>query len=321
MLRTISRQLKKAAKAFHKTSPWLKIIIILTLVMVATAAVNRHTSQKEGFLPGDLLSMEGEKFISKDGLGVYDQFYASLYDDLLFDRVKNEYEVGEIINRTTPDERSLVLDIGAGTGQHVALFNEKGIEVMGIDISPDMVRVAEKNYPGLDFREGDAQQVSLFPGDSFTHITCMYFTLYYLPDKLKFFQNAFFWLRPGGYLIIHLVNRDEFDPILNVADPLNMVSAQKYAKKRITDSAVQFKGFKYKANFSLDKQSDQAYFDETFKDDKNDQVRKHSHTLYMPSQRDILNIAKSVGFVLQAKLDLVPVQYEYQYLYILYKPD
>jgi len=321
MLRTILRRVKKAAKAFNKTSPWLKIIIILALVMAATAAVNRHTVRREGFSPGDALATGGDSFVSKEGVGVYDQFYANLYDDLIFDRVKNEYEVGEIINRTTPNERSLILDVGAGTGQHVALFNEKGIEVMGIDISPDMVRVAEKKYPDLDFREGDAEQVSLFPADSFTHITCLYFTIYYMRDKLRFFQNAFAWLRPGGYLIIHLVNRDEFDPILNVADPLNMVSAQRYAKDRITSSKVKFKGFQYKANFSLDKAGDQAYFDETFKDDNSGAVRKHSHQLYMPSQRDILNMAKSVGFVLQSKLDLVPVQYEYQYLYILYKPD
>ena len=41
---------------------------------------------------------------------------------------------------------------------------------------------------------------------------------------------------PGGYLILHLVNRDKFDPILNAADPLHLVSAQKHAKeKRITN--------------------------------------------------------------------------------------
>ena len=36
---------------------------------------------------------------------------------------------------------------------------------------------------------------------------------------------------PGGYFVLHLVNRDKFDPILNTADPLHIVSAQKYAKK------------------------------------------------------------------------------------------
>jgi hypothetical protein len=41
----------------------------------------------------------------------------------------------------------------------------------------------------------------------------------------------------------------------------------------------------------------------------------------MPTQRYILSIAKELGFILKGKIDLVPVQYEYQYLYVLYKPE
>ena len=43
--------------------------------------------------------------------------------------------------------------------------------------------------------------------------------------------------------------------------------------------------------------------------------------MYMPTQRHILSIAKELGFILKGKIDLVPVQYEYQYLYVLYKPE
>ena len=68
---------------------------------------------------------------------------------------------------------------------------------------------------------------------------------------MQFFQNCINWLRPGGYLVLHLVNRDKFDPILNTADPLQFVSAQKYAKKRITKSLIKFKDFNYKALFNL----------------------------------------------------------------------
>ena len=41
----------------------------------------------------------------------------------------------------------------------------------------------------------------------------------------------------------------------------------------------------------------------------------------MPTQKHILSLAKSVGFILKGKVDMVSAQYEYQYLYILYKPE
>ena len=314
MLKSLARTIKKASRTFNKTSPWFKGTLILVLILLALGVVRRNSPVRENFI-------QQAKFVSKEGTAIYDQFYADIYNDLLLDKVKNEYEVGEILNITSPTERSLILDVGSGTGQHVALFNQKGVKTQGIDISPAMVSIAEKNFPAFEFRVGDALQASMYPSNTFTHITSLYFTLYYMKNKLQFFQNAFNWLQPSGYLIIHLVNRDQFDPILNAADPLHMVSAQRYAKERITSSFVKFNNFQYKANFILDKPDNLAFFEETFKDDKTGHVRKQTHTLYMPTQKYILSLAKSVGFVLEGKIDLLPVQYEYQYLYVLYKPE
>jgi hypothetical protein len=38
---------------------------------------------------------------------------------------------------------------------------------------------------------------------------------------------------PGGTLIVHIVDREKFDPMLPAANPLYIVSPQKYAKERI----------------------------------------------------------------------------------------
>ena len=74
---------------------------------------------------------------------------------------------------------------------------------------------------------------------------------------------------PGVYIVLHLVNRDKFDPILNAADPLVLVSAQKHAMKkigkRITNSVVKFKDFQYKANFDLDKGNNFVNFPDNLK--------------------------------------------------------
>ena len=145
----------------------------------------------------------------------------------------------------------------------------------------------------------------------------LYFTVYYIKDKTTFFENCYDWLKPGGYLALHLVNKYEFDPIPEAGNPLYILSPQKYAKKRITNSIVQFGNFEYKSNFKL---SDNiGVLDEFFKDRKTKKIRQNQHKLYMENQTDILSLAKQVGFILKGRVDMVGCEYEYQYIYILYK--
>jgi hypothetical protein len=136
-----------------------------------------------------------------------------------------------------------------------------------------------------------------------------------------FFQNCSNWLMPGGYLIVHLVDRVKFDPILPPGNPLMFVSPQKYAKKRITQTKVKFSDFAYNAEFDLDEQNNIAIFTEKFKNDKDGKVRKQEHTMYMPDLKEIVDEAQGAGFVVEGIIDLVHCQYEYQYLYLFTKPN
>ena len=245
----------------------------------------------------------------------------NVYDTLLHSEIKNKYEVDNIIKNTAPSKNSLILDVGCGTGHHVNAFNKKGIKTIGIDISPAMIKKAKKLYPDGDFRVGDALKTMNFQGNTLTHITCLYFTIYYIKNKNLFFKNCMHWLMPGGYLILHLVDRNNFDPIIPAGDPFMVVSPQKYADKRITSTVVKFDDFEYKANFDVVNDDDIAIFNEVFKDKKTGNIRKNEHKLYMLSQRDILSMAKDAGFILRSKIDMTKCQYADQYLYILQKPE
>ena len=184
-----------------------------------------------------------------------------------------------------------------------------------------MIKKAKENYPDYKFDVADALDGNVFEQDSFTHILCMYFTIYYFKDKSVFFNNCFKWLMPGGYLIVHLVDRQHFDPILPPGNPLLYVSPQRYAKKRITSTKVKFTDFAYSADFNLDKTNDTANFIEKFKSDSDGKVRKNELTLYMPDVQQIVDEAQACGFTLESKVDLLQCQYEYQYLYVFVKPN
>jgi hypothetical protein len=125
---------------------------------------------------------------------------------------------------------------------------------------------------------------------------------------------------PGGYFIVHLVDRKMFDPILPPGNPLLMVSPQRYAKERITTTKVKFDGFSYSAKFDLDENQDIAKFNEKFKMDDGSKSRKNEHILYMPEKEEIINEIQNVGFISYGIVDLINCQYEYQYLYIFTKP-
>lgn len=312
---SISKQFKGITSSYSKCSSWGKLIIFTILLMLLIIVFkDLKSSRIEGFEQSD-------QFLFKSGHEVYDDFYADIYDYLVFNNLKDEYEVGEIMNKTSPSSQSKVLDIGCGTGHHVAAMKSRSIDIIGIDISPSMIKKAKENYPDYKFQVADATSSQIFPPDSFTHILCMYFTIYYIQDKTMFFQNVYKWLMPGGYFIVHLVDRKNFDPILPPGNPLLWVSPQKYAKERITHTKVKFTDFAYNANFDLDEQNNIAKFTEKFKNDKDGKVRKQEHTMYMPDLKEIVDEVQATGFVLEGIVDLVQCQYEYQYLYIFTKPN
>jgi SAM-dependent methyltransferase len=323
-----SSVIKNALRPFsHFTT--IQILFYILLVWVSAMIVYRGFSlfypEKEGF-DTDQSSEDEEKgtldskYVNKTGTDIYDTFYANLYDELVYSASKNNFDVGEITALIGNDNNgeNVMLDIGSGTGHHVDAFSKTGAKVIGIDISPSMVKKAKENYPGLDFRVGNALDTMVFSNNYFTHISCLYFTIYYIKDKRTFFSNCMNWLLPGGYLVVNLVDKYKFDPILPAGNPFTLVSPQNYADKRITTTAVKFHDYDYKSNFDLNE--DLAIFKETFKYKKNQKVRVNEHVLYMPTIKAVLAMAKDSGFIVSGEVDMGKIGYEYQYLYILQKP-
>ena len=300
---------------YKKWSPWGKVLFFAVLLLIVVTVFNtkKDNGLKEGFV-------ENKQFEFKTGTDIYDDFYADIYDLLVFSGAKTQYEIGEIVNSTKPTQESIILDIGSGTGHHVDQLSKKGFKVTGLDNSSAMIKKAKEYYPKYDFVEGDVQNAMQFQPQSFTHILCMYFTVYYIKDKMVFFNNCFNWLQPGGYLVVHVVDKEMFDPILPSANPLLMLSPQRHAKTRITHSNITFEDFKYNANFELD--GDNAKFVEKFSNKTSGKVfRKQEHEMFMESEDDILSMAQEAGFIQQSKIDLIKSGYEYNSLFTFVKPE
>ena len=296
-----------------KSSLWYVIFLCITIVILFSCLYKRFSNKvREGFI-------QKEKYVIKRGPEVYDDFYVKFYDDITYSDVKNIYEIGEIIEQSDMTTESRVLDIGSGTGHHVSSFNEGGIKAEGIDSSKAMVEYAKNTYPTYNYYLGDALDGSTVSNGKYTHITCLYFTIYSFEDKQTFLTNCYNWLVPGGSLLLHLVNRDKFTAVMPAADPFIGINPYAKTKKRITTSHVKFKECDYKAEFDFSI-PEKTVLKEKFVNKQNN-VRENEHYLYMESQRDILNMAKSIGFIMVGKIDMEAINYYHNYIYILQKPN
>jgi 2-polyprenyl-3-methyl-5-hydroxy-6-metoxy-1,4-benzoquinol methylase len=131
----VQKLIKNLSSAYNKTSLWCKLLILMSCLLLIILVFKGVDSKKEGFKQTD-------KFLIKSNSDIYDDFYADIYDYLVFNTLKDDYEVGFIINSSSPSSKSKILDIGCGTGHHVALLSSKGLDVLGIDISPSMINKA-----------------------------------------------------------------------------------------------------------------------------------------------------------------------------------
>lgn len=298
-------------KMFKKSSVWGKIFFVFLLVISALLILN-ITSNNEGF--DDLT--QAKQIVVNKGTKVFDNYYSNVYDKLFYNKRKNDFEVDYIVTKTKPNKHSNILDIGSGTGHHVAEFTENGINALGIDLSPSMVSVAKKTHPHSRYRVGDVMDGLMFTEGYFTHITCLFFTIYYIQDKRRFFENCYKWLKPGGFIIIHLVDRDNY----NYAQSEGGLS-QLFNKERVTSKVAKINGNSYRANVDYNPTDNEATISEQFKESNTGVIRKNEHQLFMPTQERILSFAKDVGFILHSQTNMKKYRYDHQYIYILQKPN
>ena len=92
------------------------------------------------------------------------------------------------------------LDVATGPGYVAAKAAERGASVIGVDIADEMVSLARRLHPQLDFRHGDAEALP-FPDESFDAVVANFAMLHFGRPEQAAAEFARV-LAPGGRLAL-----------------------------------------------------------------------------------------------------------------------
>lgn len=101
-----------------------------------------------------------------------------------------------------------ICDIGCGPGHVTRYLRDLGASVFGLDLSPQMIRLARKLNPHISFREGDMMALSL-PNGAVAGIVAFY-AIVNIPERFlaSVFREMKRVLQPDGrlFLAFHVGN-------------------------------------------------------------------------------------------------------------------
>lgn len=146
-------------------------------------------TSREELSPQALWDDEAATFDEAPDHGLRDPAVRTAWRDLLVPRL--------------PATPGRIADLGCGTGTLSLILADAGHSVVGVDFSPEMVRLARAKAAGrgdLRFVEGDAAQPPLEPA-SYDVVLCRH-VLWALPDPTAALGRWVDLLVPGGRLLL-----------------------------------------------------------------------------------------------------------------------
>ncbi|MBD3360356.1 methyltransferase domain-containing protein [Candidatus Peregrinibacteria bacterium] len=138
------------------------------------------------------------------------------YEELAEDYYKTHFDINEIKNIADFFIQNLkgqkILDIGCGPGRDAKYFSEHNLEVTGIDLTSNFVKMASQNVPNAKFIQKDMRSLD-FPENSFDGIwACASFLHVPKEDAKNTLLGFRKILKPAGliYLSVKQGNEEKF---------------------------------------------------------------------------------------------------------------
>ncbi|MCE9645762.1 MAG: class I SAM-dependent methyltransferase [Chloroflexi bacterium] len=128
------------------------------------------------------------------------------YDDIYAAAGKDYPAEARILHRLIRKHKKSaghrLLDVACGTGIHASLLSGQ-YQVQGLDLDPQMLAVARRNFPNIRFHQGD--MTNFERKDRFDVIVCLFSAIAYVKTRTrlqKTIKNMARHLAPGGVLLV-----------------------------------------------------------------------------------------------------------------------
>jgi SAM-dependent methyltransferase len=105
----------------------------------------------------------------------------------------------------SPGDR--VLDVGCGTGIDAIFLARQGISVVGIDASSEMIQRLRARLGDVDARVLRIEDMSRLGNERFDGIIAAFASLNSVANLAGFADDAARLVRPGGRMVLHMLNR------------------------------------------------------------------------------------------------------------------
>lgn len=128
--------------------------------------------------------------------------YAAALPNAGFEAPEDIALIDEFAARVRTAAEPKVIDAGCGTGRMSAYLNDAGLRVTGVDLSPGMVRAAQRLRPDLRFAVGGLAEIPLEDAAA-DGVFAWYSIIHSSPAALSGIAREF-WrvLRPGGSALV-----------------------------------------------------------------------------------------------------------------------
>ncbi len=121
--------------------------------------------------------------------------------------IRNERVINTILDNSQVKENTRVLDVACGTGVLFPDYIKRGAVVTGVDISPEMVKIAKKNFPKIEVICEDVEKLDF--SEKFD-VVMVYNAFPHFPHPQRVIEKLSTFLRDGGRLsVAHGMSRDD----------------------------------------------------------------------------------------------------------------
>lgn len=125
------------------------------------------------------------------------------------DMIRNDNVINEILDLSRIKKDTRVLDVACGTGVLFDDYLQRGACITGLDISPQMVRIAREKFPHINILCADAETDKI---QGKFDVIMIYNAFPHFPNPQALIQNLADALTPSGRLTIaHGMSRAAID--------------------------------------------------------------------------------------------------------------